>query len=156
MSFNTVSQSKGSTVFFSSCMSSDKKTLLKIWLNLGLKLTITRGTRPRRNKKERLCNIGGKGGTKKGVLQKMYQWQIHTFLKELLDQISKNFFLILPSWSQWWFCIDVQWFLLQIVVVSPGTHLVKNHESLSITNESQFTNEVLNWKCLGLYVTSNS
>ena len=29
--------------------------------------------------------------------------------------------------------------LLQIVMVSPGTHLVKNHESLSITNESQFT-----------------
>ena len=29
--------------------------------------------------------------------------------------------------------------LLQIVMVSPGTHLVKNHESLlSITNESQF------------------
>ena len=26
--------------------------------------------------------------------------------------------------------------LLQIVMVSPGTHLVKNHESLSITNES--------------------
>ena len=29
--------------------------------------------------------------------------------------------------------------LLQIVMVSPGTHLVKNHESLSIVNESQFT-----------------
>ena len=29
--------------------------------------------------------------------------------------------------------------LLQIVMVSPGTHLLKNHESLlSITNESQF------------------
>ena len=28
--------------------------------------------------------------------------------------------------------------LLQIVMVSPGTHLVKNHELLSITNESQF------------------
>ena len=27
--------------------------------------------------------------------------------------------------------------LLQIVMVSPGTHLVKNHESPSITNESQ-------------------
>ena len=25
----------------------------------------------------------------------------------------------------------------QIVMVSPGTHLVKNQESLSITNESQ-------------------
>ena len=27
--------------------------------------------------------------------------------------------------------------LLQIVMVSPGTHLVKNHELLSVTNESQ-------------------
>ena len=27
--------------------------------------------------------------------------------------------------------------MLQIVMVSPGTHLVKNYESLSITNESQ-------------------
>ena len=27
--------------------------------------------------------------------------------------------------------------LLQIVMVSPRTHLVKNHESLFITNESQ-------------------
>ena len=25
----------------------------------------------------------------------------------------------------------------QIVMVSPGTHLVKNHESLAITSESQ-------------------
>ena len=30
-----------------------------------------------------------KGGRKKGVLQKMWKWQIHTFLKELLDQRSK-------------------------------------------------------------------
>ena len=29
-------------------------------------------------------------------------------------------------------------FVTNIVIVSPGTHLVKNHESLSITNESQF------------------
>ena len=28
--------------------------------------------------------------------------------------------------------------LLQIVIARPGTHLVKNHESLSRTNESQF------------------
>ena len=28
--------------------------------------------------------------------------------------------------------------LLQIAMVSPGTHLVKTHESQSITNESQF------------------
>ena len=59
----------------------------KIWLNHGLKLTIFKGTGPRRNKKERICKI--KGGRKKGVLQKMWKWQIHTFLKELLDQRSK-------------------------------------------------------------------
>ena len=33
-----------------------------------------------------------KGGRKKGVLQKMSKWQIHTFLKELLDQRSKYLF----------------------------------------------------------------
>ena len=46
--------------------------------------------------------------------------------------------------------------LLQIVMVSPETHLVKKHESLSITSESQFQKKkqgVRNWKCLGLYVT---
>ena len=31
--------------------------------------------------------------------------------------------------------------LLQIVMVSPETHLAKNHESLSITNESQLKKE---------------
>ena len=38
-------------------------------------------------------------------------------------------------------------------MVSPGTDIVKNHESQSITNESQFTKKdgVLNWKYLGLY-----
>ena len=39
------------------------------------------------------------------------------------------------------YCGDVTSFpviLLQMVMVSPGTHLVKTHESLSITNESQF------------------
>ena len=34
--------------------------------------------------------------------------------------------------------------MLQMVMVSPGTHLVKNHESLSITNESQFNKAILN------------
>ena len=40
--------------------------------------------------------------------------------------------------------------LLQIVMVGPGTHLEKYHESLSRTNESQFKNN----KSLGLYVTT--
>ena len=43
--------------------------------------------------------------------------------------------------------------LLQIVMVSPGTHLVKNHESQSRTIYSQFKKCVQNWKCLDLYVT---
>ena len=35
--------------------------------------------------------------------------------------------------------------LLEIVMLSPGTHLVKNHESLSTTIESQFKKQrVLN------------
>ena len=39
-------------------------------------------------------------------------------------------------------------------MVSPGTHLVKKHDPHCITNESQFKkHRVLNWKCLGLYVT---
>ena len=44
-------------------------------------------------------------------------------------------------------------FVIQIVMVGPGTHLVKNHKSLSITNESQFKKKqgFLNWKCLGFF-----
>ena len=40
--------------------------------------------------------------------------------------------------------------LSQIVMVGPGTHLEKYHESLSRTNESQFKNN----EFLGLYVTT--
>ena len=43
--------------------------------------------------------------------------------------------------------------LLQIVMVSLGTHLVKSHESQCRTNESQLKKRVLNLTCLGLYVT---
>ena len=44
--------------------------------------------------------------------------------------------------------------LLQIVMVSSGTHHVKIHETLPITNESQLKKKkVLNRKCWGLYVT---
>ena len=35
--------------------------------------------------------------------------------------------------------------LLQIVMVGPGTHLVKNHKSLSITNESQLKKKNKDW-----------
>ena len=56
----------------------------------------------------------------------------------------------LPLASVFYFAV----ILLQIVLVSPGARLVKNHESLSITIEYQLKkNRVLNWKCFGLYVT---
>ena len=42
--------------------------------------------------------------------------------------------------------------LLQIVMVSPGTHLVKNFESHSRNIESQFKKQQV-LTCLGLYVT---
>ena len=43
--------------------------------------------------------------------------------------------------------------LLQIVMVSPGTHLVKKHESLSITSECQLKEtRSRKLKMLGLYV----
>ena len=43
--------------------------------------------------------------------------------------------------------------LLQIVMVGPGTHLVKNHKSLSITNESQLKKKtrIPKLKMLGLF-----
>ena len=34
-------------------------------------------------------------------------------------------------------------------MVSPGSHLVKNHESLSIANESQFKKKIQKLKMLG-------
>ena len=59
---------------------------------------------------------------------------------------------------QWksWRCEYIQWFWIQIVMVSPGTHLVKNIESQSRSNDSQIEDiyiQVCNWKCLGLCVT---
>ena len=38
-------------------------------------------------------------------------------------------------------------------MVSPGTHLVKNHVSHSRNIESKSKKTVWNWKCLGLYLT---
>ena len=43
--------------------------------------------------------------------------------------------------------------LLKMVMVSPGTHLVKNDEFQCKANESQFKNQpVVNLKCWGLYM----
>ena len=63
-----------------------------------------------------------------------------------------------------WYCfsmekletwIYIQRFWLQIFMVSPGTHLVKNIESQSRNIESQIKKDiqVCNWKCLGLCVS---
>ena len=43
--------------------------------------------------------------------------------------------------------------LLQIVMVSSGTHLVKNHEFRPITNQSQIKKKKKKESCLGLYVS---
>ena len=43
--------------------------------------------------------------------------------------------------------------LLQIVMVSSGTHLVKNHKSPPITNQSQIKKKKKKESCLGLYVS---
>ena len=40
--------------------------------------------------------------------------------------------------------------LLQIVMVSPGTHFVKNHESQSRSNESQLKKKTITVGFLGL------
>ena len=58
-------------------------------------------------------------------------------------------FLIINQEKLFIFCSTV--ILLQIVMVSPGTHLVKDHESQSGTNASQFKKKK-NPK-LGFYVT---
>ena len=66
-------------------MSSDKKTLLKIWLKHGLKFKPSLEEQgPGEIKKKGYAKLGGQ---KKGVLRKMCKWQIHTFLKELLERI---------------------------------------------------------------------
>ena len=68
-----------------------------------------------------------------------------------------------PNKMLGWYCfsmekletwIYIQWFWLQIVMVSPGSHLVKNIESHSRDIKSQIKKiYVCNWKCLGLCVT---
>ena len=60
--------------------------------------------------------------------------------KELLDRVRtlwKSKQEVNKKKSKSWVLALLTVILLQIVMVSPGTHFVKNHESLSITNESQ-------------------
>ena len=74
----------------------------------------------------------------------------------LTQMLVKLRITILKYHSRYLCQISLQIMLLpiQTVMVSPGTHLVKNYESQSRTNESQFKKKkVWNWKYLGLYVT---
>ena len=66
-------------------------------------------------------------------------------LKKILPLGSVSF----CSWQMLhWFCYN------SYCMVIPGTHLVKKHDPQCRTNESQFKKQqVINWKCLGLYVT---
>ena len=59
-------------------------------------------------------------------------------------------FCLRICYSQYFKQLDNAVILLQIVMMSPKTHLVKNHESQSKTNESQFKKKYKSWKCLGL------
>ena len=59
-----------------------------------------------------------------------------------MAMVKQKVFLIVISPSVSYHSVaerdEIAVILLQIVMVSPGTHLVKNHESLSITDKSQF------------------
>ena len=73
------------------------KTLPNIWLNHGLKLTIFKGTRPRRNKKERICKI--KEAEKKVYYKRCENGKSIHFLKNYLikDQSIYFFFFKFSS-----------------------------------------------------------
>ena len=64
--------------------------------------------------------------------------QFATYMKRLVVQGSSARRVILtPGTTFLYKNRALAVILLQIVMVSPGTHLVKNYESLSITSESQ-------------------
>ena len=64
--------------------------------------------------------------------------QFATYVKRLVVQGSSARRVILtPGTTFLYINRALAVILLQIVMVSPGTHLVKKHESLSITSESQ-------------------
>ena len=49
------------------------------------------------------------------------------------------------NYVSYYILYDLAVVLLQIIMVSPGTHLVKNHESQSRTIESQFKKKLHLW-----------
>ena len=109
------------------------------------------------------------------AIQRNWQGYLHSLNKQQFFGIVRKghylYTIFSKSWVQEWckkmlgrYCfsmekleawIYIQWFWLQIVMVSPGTHLVKNIESQSRNIESQIKKnlQVCNWKCLGLCVT---
>ena len=85
-------------------------------------------------------------------LVKAQKW--HTDVATTSSSISES--ISVNQWSLFILKLKIATvILLQIVMVSLGTKLKKNHVPLSITNESQFKKNQgrKNWKCLGLYVT---
>ena len=81
--------------------------------------------------------------------------QFATYMKRLVVQGSSAKRVILtPGTTFLYINRALAVILFQIVMVSPGTHLVKKHESLSITSESQLKEtRSRKLKMLGLYVT---
>ena len=91
------------------------------------------------------------------AIQRNWQGYLHSLNKQQFFGIVRKghylYTIFSKSWVQEWckkmlgrYCfsmeklkawIYIQWFWLQIVMVSPGTHLVKNIESQSRNNESQ-------------------
>ena len=53
------------------------------------------------------------------------------------------------NYVSYYILYDLAVILLQIIMVSPGTHLVKNHESQSRTIESQFKKKIAS---LGIFI----
>ena len=113
--------------------------------------------RETKNNLTEVYKIGGKALTLSWAIKgkACYFWLFLLFPSFFLlnycqwNAFLSNYYSLLPDryWLNWWFCY-------KIVMVHPGTHLVKNHESQSRTNESQLKKKrVPNWKCLGLYVT---
>ena len=68
---------------------------------------------------------------------------LQNYLREIWQKIKVFFLWWLFYWFSLAFLLIINWsavILLQIVIVSPGTHFVKNDESQSRTSESQLKN----------------
>ena len=86
--------------------------------------------------------------------------RVGAFSGSLMSTSPTSYCTLTVGWPLWVTSINCEIInastviFLQIVMLSPGTHLVKNHGSQCRTNESQFKKQwILNWKCLGLSAT---